>query len=142
MNLKNKVLLIIKAEGSAKYEYKSYICINAYSRLPQHPDGVFLPHFLGKAKAFVGLIPSAGRSDLYLHRQGKSAFLISAQHFVVGFGGRFPVIASWHTSSLFVSMLHTTIALASPNNAISNATKTSKFITKALTLIFVIALAS
>jgi hypothetical protein len=93
------------------------------------------PHFLGKAKAFVGLIPSAGRRDLYLQRQDKSAFLISPQHFVFGFGGRFPVIAALHKSSLSVLISHITIALVPPNNVMNNATKTSKFIIKTLTLI-------
>jgi len=62
--------------------------------LPLHSGGVFRPHLLGKAKALVGLNPNAGRTDLYLQRQGKLECLTTSQHFALGFGGYCPVTAA------------------------------------------------
>ena len=72
--------------------------------LPLHSRGVLRPHFLGRANAFVGLIPTAGRTDLYLQRQGRLAWRMTSQHFPLGGGGRLPVTAWRHKFSLDESM--------------------------------------
>ncbi|KAH1199175.1 putative protein disulfide-isomerase A6 [Glycine max] len=43
--------------------------------------------YQARPKPFMGLIPIEGRIDLYLQRQGKLAWRITAQHFSSGGGG-------------------------------------------------------